>query len=136
MKKLICLLLCVCLVCPFGLTCVMAAEATADTVLFSYDFETGTIVGDNVPIKEETFGMWTSRVDSATSKIKVAEDTTQGRVAMYSNTATSNGGPRLQKTLYLNPTACTAASHQTNRRFFPCRFHSSAPPHWAIRAPQ
>jgi len=105
MKKLLCLILCMCLACPFGLSIALAEEvqaAATETVLFAYDFETGTTVGANVPTKSDTVNMWTSRVESTTSKIKVYEDATQGKVAQYSNTATSNGGPRLQKSLYLD----------------------------------
>lgn len=106
MKNLLCLLLCVCLLCPTGLAGVLAQEAqAADAVvtLFANDFETAT-VGQGVPTASETVNVWTSRVESTTSKVNAASDAEQGIVAEFSNTSTTNGGPRLQKTFYFDDT--------------------------------
>ncbi len=101
MRKLLCCVLCLSLVCallPLG-TLTQVAQAASEVVLLDTDFEGGT-VGANVPTKADTALMWTHRVESATSTIKTAQDAEQGKVACYSNTATKSGGPRLEKVFY------------------------------------
>ncbi len=107
MKKLLCLILCMCLigtVLPMG---VFAAET--ETVLFEEDFE-DYAPGEDIRAKAETFGEWSQAVASAVSTIQAAEyDAAHGMSAYYSHNGTTSGGPRLHKWFYFeqNPTNIT-----------------------------
>ncbi len=103
MKKMLALLLCLCIACPFGFAGIGVQAAETETVLFESNFENDAI-GDNIPTKANTVNMWTERTESRTSTIKIAEDTAQGRVAYFSNTSTTSGTPRLLKTFYFDET--------------------------------
>ncbi len=103
MRKLICLLLCVCLACPFGLVSALAEEATAaatETVLFEENFE-GYDAGEAIRAQADTYGEWSSAVASSVSTITAAtDDASHGISAYYSHSGSTSGGPRLHKMFY------------------------------------
>lgn len=110
MKKLICMLLCLCMVCPL-LSGVVLAETATEVVLFEDNFESYA-AGASIAAAADTYGEWSQVVASTVSTIKAQEvDDVRGKAAHFSHSGTTSGGPRLHKVFYFeeNPTNMTIA---------------------------
>jgi len=99
MKKLICLVLSVCMLLTTGILTAFAAEDN-ETIIFADDFESYPD-GADIVFKQNTLAQWSSGARSATSTVKAYNAGEDGMVLRITNTADKNGGPRAEKTLYL-----------------------------------
>ena len=100
MKKLICILLSICMLLSTGFVSVFAAE-DAVTVIFADDFSAYSS-GSDIVFKANALNSWSAGAKSATSTVRAYDAGEDGMVLRLSNTAEKSGGPRTEKHLYLN----------------------------------
>ncbi len=99
MKKLVCVVLSVCMLLSTGILNALAAEDVTITTIFADDFESYDDDA-NIPFKAATLNSWSAGARSSTSTVKAYKDG-DNMVLRLANSADKSGGPRADKHLYL-----------------------------------